>query len=648
LQTVAVTRRLLIIIPLVVGLILVGIFMPSRQVSIEGFGTLSFETAINLSVGSEAAYAHPAAPAYQSFTEAKSGPVSGPPNDVTSIAVNKPAGTTSGDLLIGVVVTDDDAGTFTPPSGWTLINAGTNSSLVTVGTWYKIAGGSEPASYTWSWTNPQTVYAFIIRITGHNSSNPINVSGFATGNNITPTSPDVNTTVADTLVLRIFGANWAQVTVDGGYPSGHTGITVDVSGDPSQIGQCSGGAAYKTQATAGATGTAAFTMTGAHEWRALTIAIAPPVAAPPAAPAYQSFAVANSATDVTSITVSKPSGTASGDLLIGVVVTDGNAGTFTPPSSWTLINAGTADPGGIADQVTLGAWYKIAGGSEPASYQWTWTNSEAVYAFIIRITGHNSSNPINVWGVATGSSTGTSITITCPTVTTTVNDTLVLRIFGADRAMLLGSYPTGHTGITFGSSSGDNTTMYQCTGGAAYKTQATAGATGTAAFTATPNVSATEEWRALTIAIAPPAAAPDISNLPTSKNFGTVIENANYWSNGSAPTFPLDDGECYFTVTNNSSGSVNISIKATNFGGGVGWNLTSGSPGQNTVRMKAGKSGDALETNMVTLTTSNQSFISGLGVSPNNIKKWEIKLETGTFTDSAPKTSTITLTATLA
>jgi hypothetical protein len=139
---------------------------------------------------------------------------------------------------------------------------------------------------------------------------------------------------------------------------------------------------------------------------------------------------------------------------------------------------------------------------------------------------------------------------------------------------------------------------------------------------------------------------PDISNTPSSKNFGTVLEDSDYWSNDGAPTFPLDDGECYFTVTNNSSAAVNIQIKATDFAGGVGWTLTSGSPGQNTVRMKAGKSGDSTEGDMVTLTNSDQDFISGLAASAS--KPWELKLETGTFTDVAEKTSTITLTASLA
>jgi hypothetical protein len=51
-------KKLLIIIP-VVGLILVTIFMPARQVTIEGIGTLSFESTVTLSIGSEAAYASP-------------------------------------------------------------------------------------------------------------------------------------------------------------------------------------------------------------------------------------------------------------------------------------------------------------------------------------------------------------------------------------------------------------------------------------------------------------------------------------------------------------------------------------------------------------------------------------------------------------
>lgn len=140
------------------------------------------------------------------------------------------------------------------------------------------------------------------------------------------------------------------------------------------------------------------------------------------------------------------------------------------------------------------------------------------------------------------------------------------------------------------------------------------------------------------------ATLPDISNTPSSKDFGAVGEDASYWSTGSTPTFPLDDTECYFTVTNNGD-ACNITIKATNFTGGDGWVLTSGNPESGTVRMKAGKSGDANEEAMVILTTDEQSFISGLAGSAT--KKWELLLQTGTFTDGISKESIVTLTATL-
>ncbi len=136
----------------------------------------------------------------------------------------------------------------------------------------------------------------------------------------------------------------------------------------------------------------------------------------------------------------------------------------------------------------------------------------------------------------------------------------------------------------------------------------------------------------------------DITNTPSAKSFGIVGVNTSYWSDGSAPVFPLDDSECYFTVTNNGN-QASITINASDFTGGVGWALTNGSPAENTVRLKAGKSGDANEGAMITLNSSPQTFISGLATSAT--KKWELKLETGTFTDGVIKTCTVQLVATL-
>lgn len=141
------------------------------------------------------------------------------------------------------------------------------------------------------------------------------------------------------------------------------------------------------------------------------------------------------------------------------------------------------------------------------------------------------------------------------------------------------------------------------------------------------------------------ACSPNISNTPSNKDFGTVLANTGYWAKGSEPTWPLDDAECTFTVTNSSGGNVDITIVATNFTGGVvGWTLDS-SAGADKVVLKAGVSGAcANEAAMPTLTTSPQAFISALG---NGLTKlWEIHMETPTtYSNGDLKQSTITLAA---
>lgn len=136
-----------------------------------------------------------------------------------------------------------------------------------------------------------------------------------------------------------------------------------------------------------------------------------------------------------------------------------------------------------------------------------------------------------------------------------------------------------------------------------------------------------------------------ISNTPTARAFGIVTDTTDYWSSGSAPVWDLDDAECYFTVTNDGSVTENISVTGANFTGGVGWTLA-GTPAADTVTIKVGKSGD-VEANMVTLTTSAQSFISNLAAA--GTMKWELKMETPTsFSDGVEKQGVITLTATQA
>jgi len=74
----------------------------------------------------------------------------------------------------------------------------------------------------------------------------------------------------------------------------------------------------------------------------------------------------------TSVSVTKPTGVQTNDLLVAHVDVTGNVTASLTASGWTAITSGTA-----ANQATQASYYKIAGGSEPASYSFSWTGVQA-------------------------------------------------------------------------------------------------------------------------------------------------------------------------------------------------------------------------------------------------------------------------------
>jgi hypothetical protein len=204
---------------------------------------------------------------FEEFTERKYG-------STAFVDSNAPPGTTEGDLLIATVVTDGStAGSMSPPAGWTVVDLADQSGAVTYGVWWKLAGASEPASYTFSWSGSESAYATVMRFTGHDPVSPIDVTSNAGGSSSTPTSPAVTTTVPDTMILRLGGFDDDDITTDAPGLTGHTAITMDDSGNGPATS--SSGAGYVMQTAAGDSGTSTFALTVAEEYRAVTIAIAP-------------------------------------------------------------------------------------------------------------------------------------------------------------------------------------------------------------------------------------------------------------------------------------------------------------------------------------------------------------------------------------
>ena len=206
---------------------------------------------------------------------------------------------------------------------------------------------------------------------------------------------------------------------------------------------------------------------------------------------YEAFAEAKAATDVTSLVVPIPAGSTTDKLLIAAVAVDGGAApTMTAAAGWTpLVTVSNGANCGLA------LWWRIGDGTELGSYSFTWTGAEQAYGWIMRFAEINPAGPINV----TNTAVGTGGTAQCPTLTTTVDNTMILRLggFDDDDITVDSAGMTAHTTITMDKSAVSTTSS--TSGGAAYAALAAAGSSGTANFTLT----ASEEYATVTVAIAP-------------------------------------------------------------------------------------------------------------------------------------------------
>lgn len=119
-----------------------------------------------------------------------------------------------------------------------------------------------------------------------------------------------------------------------------------------------------------------------------------------------------------SFTCTKPTGTASGDVLTAAVFSIGSANGATS-SGWTQQKVQS-----LSSTYTLTILTKAAGGSEPANYTFATTSGIAGATVIVRTTGSNTTTVID--GTATSSNTATAASIT----TTSANSILIMATVG--------------------------------------------------------------------------------------------------------------------------------------------------------------------------------------------------------------------------
>jgi hypothetical protein len=134
----------------------------------------------------------------------------------------------------------------------------------------------------------------------------------------------------------------------------------------------------------------------------------------------------------------------------------------------------------------------------------------------------------------------------------------------------------------------------------------------------------------------------DISNDPSTKAFGFVVVSTSYYAKGSAPSNPVVDEDCTFTITNAGS-PCDLDMKIGDFTGGVGWNIVAGVPSADEARITAYYSGQNPASGLV-LANGDAEFYDSLAVAGHI--HWDFKLETASlFNDGVAKSATLTITA---
>ena len=172
-----------------------------------------------------------------STTFGASAPCNGTSNVIT---LNKPAGVASGNILIAAITQGNSA--ITAPSGWILIASSNNWSPSYV--YYKVAGASEPANYTWTFSAGEFASGVITNFTGTFCNSPVGARSVA----VTPvyTASSITTSTANQMLVVIFSGVSGNNTW-----STPAGMTADYSGGQN----CSSTSIFHgIQAAAGASG----------------------------------------------------------------------------------------------------------------------------------------------------------------------------------------------------------------------------------------------------------------------------------------------------------------------------------------------------------------------------------------------------------
>ncbi len=195
------------------------------------------------------------------------------------MTVNRPGGVVAGDFLLAMVnARGGTSRVITAPAGWTLVRRDNNSTNVAQAIYRKLATGSEPLSYTWTFNASVKATGGIVPYVGVDSAAPIDVSSsnVNVSSSSSATALSVTTTATNHRLVGFYGISddrtWSP-------PAGMTERWDARSGGGAS--SIASEAADVTQAAAAASGNKTATASGGGLWVAQLVALRVDATAPP-------------------------------------------------------------------------------------------------------------------------------------------------------------------------------------------------------------------------------------------------------------------------------------------------------------------------------------------------------------------------------
>ena len=212
---------------------------------------------------------------------------SAPNGAAGTLTLSRPAGAAAGDVLVAHVVLHTHAfpaNPITPPAGWTTVRVDHDANHIASGVFWKLAGSSEPASYTFANASGDTSEQAVGAITsyrGLDPANPIDAHAATTYPSATGSvvAPSVTTTRPAARLLSLVGAygnDHGPATPPGSMTERYEGTVVNESA----VVQCLGELADEPLVSAGATGTRTTALPGAGSAVVQSAALRPYTAEP--------------------------------------------------------------------------------------------------------------------------------------------------------------------------------------------------------------------------------------------------------------------------------------------------------------------------------------------------------------------------------